>query len=69
MMGTERAERRALRRIGAELRREDPLLAAMLSADDEVPARGQHPENGKARRRQAENAARHRAPYVPFIMF
>jgi hypothetical protein len=68
MMRMGRVDRRALRRIGAELRREDPLLAAMLSEDNELPAWGQHPENGKARRRQAENAA-HRAPYVPFIMF
>jgi hypothetical protein len=61
--------RRALRRIGADLRREDPLLAAMLTEDNEVPTWGQHPENGRARRRQAENAARRRAPHVPFTMF
>jgi hypothetical protein len=63
-----RTERRALRRIGEELRREDPLLTSMLSEINDVPTGGQHPENGKARRRQAENVAR-RGPYIPFIMF
>jgi hypothetical protein len=68
-MHTRWAGRRALRRIGAELRREDPLLAAMLSENDEAPSEGQHPENGKARRRQAEDAARLRSRYSPFVMF
>jgi hypothetical protein len=63
------ASRRALRRIGAELRREDPLLAAMLSENDKVPSEGQHPENGKARRRQAGDAALLRSRYTPFVMF
>ncbi len=61
--------RRALRRIGTELRREDPLLAAMLSENSDVPAPEQHPENGRARRRQAQKADRRDSPYVPFVMF
>jgi hypothetical protein len=64
-----RKDRRALRRIGTELRREDPLLAAMLSESSDVHPGGQHPENGKARRRQDENAARRRSSHIPFIMF
>jgi len=61
--------RRALRRIGAELHRDDPLLASMLSDNSEVPTGGHHPENGEARRRRAENDARRDAPYFPFVMF
>jgi hypothetical protein len=69
MMRMGRKGRRELRRIGAELRREAPLLAAMLSETNDVPTGGQHRENGKARRRQGENAARRGSPYVPFVMF
>ena len=61
--------RRALRRIGTGLRREDPLLAAMLSENSDMPALEQHPENGRARRRQAQKADRRGTPYVPFVMF
>lgn len=68
-MRARRKNWRALRRIGAELRREDPLLAAMLSGNSDVPAPEQHPENGRARRRQARKAGRRGAPYVPFVMF
>jgi len=64
-----RMNRRTLRRIGTKLRREDPLLAAMLSENSELPAGEQHPENGRTRRRQAGKAARRDAPYVPFVMF
>jgi hypothetical protein len=64
-----RMNRRALRRIGAELRRDDPLLASMLTEDNDVSTGGQHPENGKMRRRQAKNDARRCSPYVPFVMF
>jgi hypothetical protein len=69
MMRVRLTGRRALRRIGTELRREDPLLAAMLSENSDVPAPEQHPENGRARRRQARKADRHGSPYVPFVMF
>jgi hypothetical protein len=68
-MGARRTDRRALRRIGTELRREDPLLAATLSENSDVPALEQHPENGRARRRQARKADRRGTPYVPFVMF
>jgi hypothetical protein len=67
MMRVRLTGRRALRRIGTELRREDPLLAAMLSENSDVPAPEKHPENGRARRRQA--ADQHGSPYVPFVMF
>ncbi len=69
MMRVRLTGRRALRRIGTELRREDPLLAAMLSENSDVPAPEQHPENGRARRRQARKAGQHGSPYVPFVMF
>jgi hypothetical protein len=69
MMGVRRTGRRALHRIGTELRREDPLLAAMLSENSDAPAPEQHPENGRARRRQARKADRRGTPYVPFVMF
>lgn len=69
MMRVSRKDRRALRRIGAGLRREDPLIAAMLSENSDVPAPEQHPENGRARRRQAQKADRRGSPYVPFVMF
>ncbi len=62
-------KRRALRRIGAELRREDPLLASMLSEDDAVSTGGHHPGKDMARRRRAEDASRRRASYTPFVMF
>lgn len=68
-MHNRHTDRRALRRIDAELRREDPLLASMLTENDDGTTGGQHPENGKARRRQAENAARPRGSYFPFVMF
>jgi len=61
--------RRALRRIGVELGRDDPMLASMLTDNNDVPTEGQHPEHGKARRRRAENDARRDSPYVPFVMF
>lgn len=69
MMRIGRTKRRTLRRIGVELRREDPLLASMLTEDNDVPIGGHHPENGMARRRRAEDASRRRFPYTPFIMF
>lgn len=68
-MQARQADRRTLRRIGAELRREDPLLAAMLSEDSDVPTPEQHPENSRARRRQARKAGQPGTPYVPFVMF
>jgi len=68
-MRVRRTGRRALRRIGTELRHEDPLLAAMLSERSDVPALEQHPENGRARRRQARKVDRRGTPYVPFVMF
>jgi hypothetical protein len=68
-MWVRRTGRRALRGIGTEIRREDPLLAAMLSENSDVPAPEQHPENGRARRRQARKADRRGTPYVPFVMF
>jgi hypothetical protein len=62
-----RGNRRALRHISEELRREDPLLASMLSAvsqsHDDEPG-GRHPENGERRR-----PAGRPATYTPFIMF
>jgi len=61
-------KRRALRRIGVELRREDPLLASMLSEDDDVSSGGHHPGKDMARRR-AEDVSRRRASYTPFVMF
>ena len=64
-----RKKRRALRRIGVGLRREDPLLASMLSEDNDVPIRGHHPEDGEVRRRRAGDASGRRSPYTPFIMF
>jgi len=69
MLRVRRKDRRALRRIGTWLRREDLLLAAMLSENSDVPAPEQHPENGRARRRQAQKADRRGTPYVPFVMF
>jgi hypothetical protein len=69
MMRVRRRDRRALRRIGTELRREDLLLAAMLSENSDMPALEQHPEHGRARRRQAQKADRPGTPYVPFVMF
>lgn len=68
-MWARRTDRRALRRTGTELRREDPLLAVMLSEDSDVPAPEQHPENGRARHRQARKADQRGTPYVPFVMF
>ena len=68
-MRVKRKDRRALRRIGTGLRREDPLLAAMLSENSDMPALEQHPENGRARRRQAQKADRRGTPYVPFVIF
>jgi hypothetical protein len=68
-MRVRRKDRRALRRIGTGLRREDRLLAAMLSENSDTPAPEQHPENGRARRRQAQKADRRGTPYVPFVMF
>lgn len=68
-MRVRRKDRRALRRIGTGLRREDLLLAAMLSENGDMPALEQHPENGRARRRQAQKADRRGTPYVPFVMF
>ena len=62
-------KRRALRRIGVELRREDPLLASMLSEDDGVSTGGHHPGKDMARRRRAGDASRRRASYTPFVMF
>ena len=64
-----RTKRRALRRIGVELRREAPLLASMLTEDNDVPTGEHHPENGKALRRRAEDTSRRGSPYIPFIMF
>jgi hypothetical protein len=69
MMRMGHKKRRALRQIGVELRREDPLLASMLSEDNDVPIRGHHPEDGKLRRRRAGDASGCRSPYTPFIMF
>jgi hypothetical protein len=69
MMRVRLTGRRALRWIGTELRREDPLLAAMLSENSDVAAPERHPENGRARRRQAQKADRRGSPYVPFVMF
>jgi hypothetical protein len=63
------AKRRALRRIGVELRREDPLLASILTEDKDAPIGGHHPENGMARRRRAEDASQPRCQYTPFVMF
>ena len=68
-MRARRKDWRALRRIDAELRREDPLLAAVLSEDSGAPAPEQHPENGRARRRQARKADQRGTPYVPFVSF
>jgi len=62
-----RKDRRALRRIGRELRREDPLLASMLGEDDKPG--GHHPEIGKARRQRVDAAVRRRSSYTPLIMF
>jgi hypothetical protein len=59
--------RHLLRQIGEELRRENPLLAAMLSDSDEPAAREPHRENSDARNRAAERSTRR--PYTPFIMF
>jgi hypothetical protein len=64
-----RKNRRLLRQIGQDLRRENPLLAAMLSGSDEPAAKEPHPENGNARNRAAANSARRNAPYTPFTMF
>ena len=69
MVRVSRKDRRALRRIGAGLRREDLLLAVTLSGNSDMPALEQHPENGRARRRQAQAADRRGTPYVPFVMF
>jgi hypothetical protein len=69
MMRMGRKNRRNLRQIGQELRRENPLLAAMLSDSEDPAAKEPHPENGSARNRAAANSARRDAPYTPFIMF
>jgi hypothetical protein len=68
-MGMRRAKRHALRRIGMQIRREDPLLAAMLTDDNDAPTEGRHRGYGKARRRQAGDAAQRRFSDTPFIMF
>jgi len=68
-MRTGRKNRRLLRRIGEQLRRENPLLAAMLSDSDEHAGQEPHPENSNARNRAAANSARRSASYTPFIMF
>lgn len=67
-MRMERKNRHLLRQIGEEVRREDPLLAAMLGDSDEPAAKEPHPENTNARNRAAARSARRRA-YSPFIMF
>jgi hypothetical protein len=67
MMRIRHGKRRALGRIAAELNRQDPLLAAMLTEERE-PA-GEHPENGRARRRKADDIARPRGAYTPLVMF
>jgi hypothetical protein len=67
MMRMGRKNRHLLRQIGEELRRENPLLAAMLSDSAEPAAKEAHPENSDARNRAAECSARR--PYTPFIMF
>jgi hypothetical protein len=67
MMRTGRKDRRAIRQISKELRREDPLLASMLSAvseEHDTEPGGRHPENAK-RHRRAERPA----TYMPFVMF
>jgi hypothetical protein len=64
-----RKNRHPLRQIGRELRRENPLLAAMLSDSDEPAGKEPHPENSDARNRAAAHSARGRASYTPFIMF
>jgi hypothetical protein len=69
MMRMGRKNRHLLRHIGEELRRENPLLAAMLSDSDEPAGREPHAENSNARNRAAANSARRRASYTPFIMF
>jgi hypothetical protein len=63
-----RRERRALRGIGDVLRRSDPLLAAMLTEPEPPSGGGQHPENGKARRRQSSFGAWHPS-YGPSASF
>ena len=60
--------RRALRQIGEDLRHQDPLLAVMLTGSDELSG-GQHPENGRARRRKAAQSNPRRSSYTPFVMF
>lgn len=62
-----RKDRRSLRQIGEELRREDPLLASMLGEDEERG--GHHPEIGKARHQRIDTAVQRRSSYTPFIMF
>jgi hypothetical protein len=69
MMRIGRKNRHHLRQLGEELRREDPLLAAMLSDSDEPAAKEPHPENSNAPNRAVAHSARRRAPYTPFIMF
>jgi hypothetical protein len=64
-----RKNRHPLRQIGEDLRRENPLLAAMLSDSDEPAGKEPHPENSDARNRAAAHSARDRTSYTPFIMF
>jgi hypothetical protein len=66
-MRIRRGDQRILCRLARELRRQDPLLAAMLSEEQEPP--GAHPENGKARNRKAERRARPHGTHSPFLMF
>ena len=68
-MRMERKKRHLLRQIGEGLRQENPLLAAMLSDTDEPAGKEPHPENSGARNRAAEQSARRRDSYTPFMMF
>lgn len=63
-MHIRRGDQRALGRLAKELKRQDPLLAAMLSEEGEPT--GAHPENGKTRNRKAERRARPHSTYTPF---
>ena len=64
-----RKNRHLLRDIGEQLRRENPLLAAMLTDGDEPAGQEPHPEHSDARNRAAAKPARPHATYTPFIMF
>ena len=64
-----RKDRHLLRQIGEQLRRENPLLVAMLSDSDESAGHEPHPENSNARNRAASNSSGRHTSYTPFVMF